>query len=151
MKRWVSYGNKLMAIVVILSTIVAIFLFYFLPSANIQDYMVHYLLILILSGFIGLIISNKTILYVSFGCAAVLAFFLKGASNSELKNPMFKHAAHFKIVHLNLSLITEVGDLQKIIGDSTVDVISLQEYTPDWENIIPFLMKEKFSYDFHNL
>lgn len=151
MKRLVSYGNKIMAVLVILSTVIAIFLPQFLPTTNIQDYLVHYLIILILSGFIGLIINSKTILYVSFACAGILALFLKNASNTELKNPLFKHSTNITLVHLNLSLITEVSEIQKIIADTTVDLISFQEYTPDWENIIPLLMKENFRYEFRNV
>ncbi len=146
MKRVAGIGNKIVAAMILLITITAIFIPSIDFTERLQDYLVHILFFLIVSGLIGLIISNKIILFTSFGCAAALALFLKNASNAELKNPQANHQDKLTVVHINLSLITDVETVIKNINESSVDLISFQEYTPDWANIIPKIAKEKFPY-----
>jgi hypothetical protein len=106
---------------------------------------------LIISGLIGLIVNSKTVLYTSFGCAAALALFLKNASNTELKNPKPNDKDKITVAHLNMSLITDVETVQRIIQDSTIDVISLQEYTPDWANIIPQILNDRYPHFYEDV
>jgi len=146
LKRVAGIGNKIVASIILLITITAIFV----PSIDftdrLQDYLVHILFFLLVSGLIGLIISNKIILFTSFGCAAALALFLKNASNAELKNPKINHKDKLTVAHINLSSITDVETVKKILNDPAVDCISFQEYTPDWANIIPKISSEKYSF-----
>lgn len=151
MKRIISTGNKFMAGFIILLTVCAVFIPIFEFTEKFQDYLVHFLIFLIFSGLIGLILSNKTILYTSFGCAAALAFFLKNASNPELKNPTTNGRNKLTVVHINLSLITDVETVRNIISDESIQVISFQEYTPDWASIIPEITKAKFPYIYQDV
>ena len=91
MKRVAGIGNKIVAAMILLITVTAIFIPSIDFTEKLQDYLVHILFFLLVSGLIGLIISNKIILFTSFGCAAALALFLKNASNTELKNPKAHH------------------------------------------------------------
>ncbi|MBP6238723.1 MAG: endonuclease/exonuclease/phosphatase family protein [Saprospiraceae bacterium] len=147
MKRVAGIGNKIVAAMILLITVTAIFIPSIDFTEKLQDYLVHILFFLLVSGLIGLIISNKIILFTSFGCAAALALFLKNASNTELKNPKAHHQDKLTVVHINLSSITDVETVIKNINESSVDLISFQEYTPDWANIIPKIAGEKFPFN----
>ncbi len=151
MKRVAGFGNKLVATVILLITFTIIFIPTLDFTVVLQDYLVHLLFFLIISGLIGLIVSNKIILYTSFGCAAALALFLKNASNTELKNPKVNDRDKISVVHINLSLITDVEALIKNINDESVDLISFQEYTPDWANIIPKIIKKQFPFNYEDV
>ncbi|MBK7699496.1 MAG: hypothetical protein IPJ39_12560 [Saprospiraceae bacterium] len=85
MKGFINAGHRIIASIVILFTLFVVFIPQIEFNFNIEDYLVHFLMLLIFSGIVGLIISNKIVLYTSFGCAAILALFLKNASNSQLK------------------------------------------------------------------
>jgi len=145
-KQVAGIGNKIIAAFIILVTIVVIFI----PSVDftdhLQDYLVHILFLMIVSGLIGLIVNNRIILYTSFACAASLALFLKNASNTELKNPEINDRDRITVVHMNLSLITDIETVIKNIKDESVDIISFQEYTPDWANIIPKIAQNIYPY-----
>ena len=151
MKGFINAGHRIIASIVILFTLFVVFIPQIEFNFNIEDYLVHFLMLLIFSGIVGLIISNKIVLYTSFGCAAILALFLKNASNSQLKNPKENKTENITVAHINLSLVTEVETVTKIMNDSLIDVISFQEYTPDWANIIPLLLKNQFPHDYQNV
>lgn len=148
MKHILSAGNKLIAALIIVLTVMAVFIPIFDVLQKFQDYLVHILFFLLLSGIVGLIISNKTILYTSFGCAVILALFLKNASNLELKSPKINDEVKISVAHVNLSLITDINAVIKIIQDKNLDLISFQEYTPDWAEILPQITQKTFPYSF---
>lgn len=145
-KKYFRVGNKMVAAVIVLMTVLAVFLPVLDLNTRFQDYLVHFLIFLLFSGITGLIISNKIVLYTSFGCAAALALFLKNASNVELKDPAINQNERITVAHLNLSVVTGMDDIMRMLGDSTVDAISFQEYTPDWAAIIPAVSKKSFPY-----
>ena len=107
MKKIAGIGNMIVAGFFVCMTSVSVFLPSFTIAESIQDHLVHILFFLLISGILGLVISNNTILYSSFGCAAALALFLKSASNSELKNPLVNSEDKFILAHVNLSVITD--------------------------------------------
>ncbi len=151
MRRLYKTGNIFVAAMIILATVLAIFLPVIDLNEHFQDYLVHFLIFLIFSGLMGLVINNKIVLYTSFSCAAALAIFLKNASNTELKNPKLNEKDKITVVHLNMSLISDIATVQNIIRDSTIDVISFQEYTPDWANIIPLIISSNFPYAYEDV
>lgn len=150
MKDVFQIGNKIIAVILVLLTVIAVFIPSFGVFTNLQDYYVHFLFFLIISGLIGLVISNETILFTSFACAATLTIFLKNASNTELKDPNINDQIRISVAHLNLSLITDVADVRKILNNPEIEVVSFQEYTPDWGNIIPLIAKS-FPYSFKSV
>lgn len=147
MRSVLHIGNKIIAVVLVLLTVTAVFIPSFGLFTSLQDYLVHFLFFLIVSGLIGLVIGNDTVLFTSFGCAAMLTIFLKNASNTELKDPNINDQIRLSVAHLNLSLITDVKDVIKVLNNPDIEVVSFQEYTPDWGNIIP-LISESFPYSF---
>lgn len=150
MRSLLHVGNKMIAVTLVLLTIAAVFIPSFGILNNVQDYLVHFLFFLIVSGLIGLVISNETVLFTSFGCAAILAIFLKNASNTELKNPNINDEIRLSVAHLNLSLVTDVSDVVKVLNHPEIEVVSFQEYTPDWGNIIP-MISDSFPYSFQDV
>lgn len=136
---------------IVLMTIAAVFLPVLGVSPLIQDYLVHFLIFLMCSGFVGLIINNKVVLYTSFGCAGVLALFLKNASNITLKDPELNQNEKISIAHLNLSVITGMEDVMKLVSDSTIEIISVQEYTPDWATILPTITEKYLPYRYEDV
>jgi hypothetical protein len=151
MKDIIRLGNKLIAGMIILVTVTVIFLPFVGLHTHIQEYFVHFLFFLLISGLMGLIIGSKTVLFTSFGCAAVLALFLKNASNLDLKNPQPNQTAKLSMAHINLSITTDVENIAKLAQDTTLDIISFQEYTPDWAAILPSVLKSSFEYHFEDL
>lgn len=99
------------------------------------------MLMLILSGIIGLIIGNRTVLFTSFGCAGILALFLKNASNDNLKNPTINQQIKVSIAHINLAAVSDVENFWNILKDSTIDAVIVYEYTPDWDKVLKVISK----------
>lgn len=146
MKRFLSFGNFFIGIAIISLTLILIFL----PNYNmlefLNEYMLHYVLFLLFSGLIGLIIQNKFILYISFGCAFMLTLFLKYNSNTDLKLPKPNNQPTLGLIHINLSSISGIEDLQRLLKDQAYDVISFQEYTPDWTEVLEEVFVDSFPY-----
>lgn len=151
MNNYLKIGNKLVAGIIIIVTITVIFLPFVGLHTHIQEYFVHFLFFLMISGLIGLVIGSRTVLFTSFGCAAVLAIFLKNASNLDLKNPVPNQTPKLTMAHINLSITTDVENIVKLAQDTTLDIISFQEYTPDWAAILPSLLKTSYPYQFEDL
>ena len=86
------------------------------------------------------------LLFSSLAYAAVFALYLKNASNLDLKFPKANEETHFSIAHINLSNTSSVSDLMKTIADGTPDIISFQEFTPEWSGIVTEL--ESLGYPF---
>lgn len=141
----------MVAVLIIIVTGTVIFLPFVGLHTFIQEYFVHFLFFLLISGLMGLIIGSKTVLFTSFGCAAALALFLKNASNLELKNPAPNQTPKLSLAHINLSVTTDIENIVELSKDSTIDIISFQEYTPDWAAILPSIFKNSHPYFFEDL
>ncbi len=151
MKKIAGIGNVIIAGFFIFMTSISVLLPSFTLAESIQDYLVHILFFLLISGITGLVASNNTILYTSFGCAAALALFLKSASNNELKNPIATNEDKFIMAHINLSVVTDVNEVRKIFSEPEVDAVSVQEYTPDWAIIMPGILDTAFKFSHQNV
>jgi len=93
--------------------------------------------------------DNKIGLYTGFGCAALLALYLKSASNNDLKNPtQDPDQDPITLLHVNLSLVTDASQIYDLISSEEVDVVSFQEYTPDWAQVIPPAMDSIYKYNY---
>ena len=143
--NFISYVAAILIVALTLSSV-------YLPSFELiysfQNYLVHFMFLLIGIGLIGLIINNKTLLFVSFGCAVILAVFLKSASNQELKNLEINNEVEITIAHINLSLLSDMSLLKSLINDKNVDVISFQEFTPNWYSTLPLILKTIFPFNY---
>jgi len=76
---------------------------------------------------------------------AFIAFFLKVSSNDNLVLPQQNLLPHIKVAHFNLSSFNkELINIDELILRINPDIISFQEFTPDWE--IPLGSALKFDF-----
>lgn len=146
MKYIISIGHKIVGIAIVLMTMFLIFIPNFEILEFLNEYMLHYVIFLLISGLIGLIIHNKFILYISFTCAFMLTLFLKFNSNSDLKLPKPNNQPTLGLVHINLSSVSSIKALEKLKKEQAYDVISFQEFTPDWGETLVELLKDSFPF-----
>ncbi|MBK6782512.1 MAG: endonuclease/exonuclease/phosphatase family protein [Saprospiraceae bacterium] len=148
MKRIFAFGNILIGLMIIAITLIIIYL----PNYNILEFLnenlIFYVVFLLISGVWGLILNQKFILYVSFGCAFMLTLFLKYNSNTDLKLPKPNNQPTLGLTHINLSSVTSGNVLERMAKDKSNDVISFQEVTPDWDDILKEIFLDSFPFYF---
>jgi exonuclease III len=146
MKRLLAFGNILIGLAILAITLIIIYL----PNYNIleflNEYLIFYVGFLLISGIFGLILHQKFILYVSFGCAFMLTLFLKYNSNTDLKLPKPNNQPTLGLTHINLSSVTSGEILEKISKEKDYDIISFQEVTPDWDLVLKDIFLDSFPY-----
>jgi endonuclease/exonuclease/phosphatase (EEP) superfamily protein YafD len=148
-KGAIQWGNKITVAFIILFTLLTVFMPSFSMVEPFRDYLVHVLMAMMILGFLGLILSSRSVMFSGFGCAMLLAIFLKNASNTELKNAAINQNVQLKVAHINLSLLSDPNMIAVFMAkDTLIDVYSFQEYTPDWASLMPTIMaKYPFKYE----
>lgn len=78
---------------------------------------------------------------------AFIAFYLKMSSNTNLILPSHNLLPKVKIAHFNLSSINkENPNIKALIDKEDPDVVSFQEFTPDWEKTLVTTLNFKYPY-----
>ncbi len=95
---------------------------------------------------LGFLVFNQTrLMFISMLACGLLAFYLKTASNSAMILPEQNNLPKVKVAHFNLSSFNKGDDqLEKLILGTDSEVLSFQEYTPDWDLIISNFLHKKF-------
>ena len=95
---------------------------------------------------LGFLVFNQTrLMFISMLACGLLAFYLKTASNSAMILPEQNNLPKVKVAHFNLSSFNKGDDqLEKLILSTDSEVLSFQEYTPDWDLIISNFLHKKF-------
>ena len=76
-----------------------------------------------------------------------MCIFLKDASHSTLKHPEANEEAKLNVAHINLGNFTyDFESIVDILLDENIDVVSFQEYTPYWKNLIGEEFKKIYPY-----
>ena len=84
-----------------------------------------------------LIVDIKRPMFSALACAAMLSIFLKNNSNENIILPSENKEPSVSIAHFNLANIEgDLNDLLDLINKIDADIISFQEYTPFWQNVI---------------
>lgn len=148
MKKWVTLGHKIIGSGIFLITIALIFLPNFSMLEFLNEYMLHYVLFLLVCGLTSLVFNNRIILYASFGSTFMLTLFLKYNSNTNLKLPKPNNQPTLGLAHINLSSISSADILETLAVESNYDVISFQEVTPDWDIILQEIFRDSFPFSF---
>lgn len=146
MKKLIITGSRIVALCIILLTLLALLLPYFDGTTALDDYMVHFMFGMIAVGFIGLFANDRIVMFSGLVCAAAFAMYLKNASSLMLKYPKSNDQISLNIAHVNLSFINREDEINSIVADETIDVISFQEFTPEWSFILQDLLKEAFPF-----
>jgi len=114
---------------------------------SLSEFSVHIMLGMLGLGLLFLAADRKRMMFAAFGCTAVLAMWLKNASNDQLKLPVENHEAKLKIAHVNLSNVDDdFDDLIQTVYDVDVDLLSFQELTPDWVGPLRAALEQKYPY-----
>ena len=103
----------------------------------------------VLVGIVFLIFQNKRLLFISFGCAVVLALFLKGNFNPNFKLAQKTDAASFSIAQYTLSSVTTANQLIQSIFINKSDVLSIQEVNPGIKTFLSHYLKPYYPYSYN--
>lgn len=139
--------QALLSTLIVLGAIICIFTpNYFLFKMGSQfavQIMIGYLLL----AMIFLVFQQSRLMFTSFACCAGLCIFLKYSSNPILTAPAVNSTAKISVAHFNLSASDEnyLNTVQQIV-DSKADLVSLQEVTPDWHQVLQETLIEKYPY-----
>jgi len=103
----------------------------------------------VLIGILFLIFQHQRLLFISFGCAIVLALFLKGNFNPNFKLTQKTDAASFSIAHYTLSSVTTANQLIQSIFINKSEVLSIQEVTPGIQTYLNRFLKPYYPYSYN--
>jgi len=119
----------------------------FSQISNLSYYTLYFMFGSLLLGMIFLLMGQRRLMFASLLSCGLLCVFLKKASNQHIVLPDSNNLPGVDIAHFNLSNIQESRDsLYKLLSRLDPDVISFQEYTPDWDNF--FNTNKLFKYDY---
>jgi len=102
---------------------------------------------LLFLSFIFLVFEKKSLMIIAMLSAALIAFFLKTASNNNLILPLENNSVKTEIVLFNLdNCDPNDTDLIGIINELDVDIIALQEYSQEWDKILNNALIKEYPY-----
>lgn len=87
-------------------------------------------------GLVFLTLKSYRLMFTSFACCAGLCLFLKYTTNSELALAQPTNEETISIAHFNMSATDDPEFIIKEILASDADLISLQELTPHWGDLL---------------
>lgn len=118
--------------------------YYYLRAMS--GYSVYWMFFTLLAGIFFLIVGSDRLLYLSFGCAAIMAIFLMRSFNTNLRLADMNDGHSITLLFVNPNLSNDIPDLTyKKIQSTDADVVVLEELSPDWLWICESL---KFKYPF---
>lgn len=130
-----------------LLTTISIIVDPFVNQPAVTNYSVHIMLGMLFLSLIFLFFRKVQLAFLGLLCTGLIAIFLKTASNTNLMLPKQNKEAKIRVAHYNLGNID--GDFpslyERILQDSA-DIISFQEYTPDWSVRVKNGLKEEFPF-----
>ncbi len=113
------------------------------------NYAVHIMFGYLGMGLLFLALRQPKLVFTSFACCAVLCFFLKKSSNTDIIHPIPTSAPTLNVAHFNMSATNgDVTSTVKSIQNSKADILSLQEVTPDWGAIIKESLQEEYPFNY---
>lgn len=129
--------------------ITLIFLFspsiYFLRKLN--PYTIHFLFFLLLLGFIAFITDRSKLMIASLLSVGALCLFLKSTFNQNLKLENAGNDQTLQVAHISLGNVD--ADRKEVIEyliHLPIDVICIQELSPDWENYFNAELEKIYPY-----
>ncbi len=114
---------------------------------QLSEYAVHIMLFLFFLGFIFLFLSRSKPMFISFAACAALCVFIKNESNTDFLAPKENRSQKVRVAHINLSNIDDENLLNELINKDNYDLISFQEFTPEWRGILGQNLGVKFPYN----
>lgn len=103
-------------------------------------------------GLLSYLVNIQRLILSFFGCAALLCIFLKSASNNNLQSPRENENFKFTIAHINVTSAEEsYENFLENLKNYSMDILSFQEVTPDWAQILNDALKEDYPYFVNNV
>lgn len=115
---------------------------------RLSEYLVHIMLGFFGLGFVFLFTSKTRLMLMSYSICAVLCVFLKNESNGELLYPKDNLTGQLVVGHINLSNIINQEEMLKVLNDSKIDVLSFQEFTPEWKEVLSSGLRKSYLYKY---
>ena len=103
--------------------------------------------VLLFISFIFLVFEQKSLMIISLLTAALIAFYLKTASNNNLILPLENDTIKTEIILINLSdCDPENTDVLEIISNAEADIIAFQEYNRAWDTKLNNTLLEEYPF-----
>lgn len=143
-------GNKViqftLGMAIVLGALFCVFtpdLFLFKRGAN---FIVQIMLAYLCLGMIFLILDQKKLMFTALLSCALLCMYLKSTSDQSIRFPSQNTNAQLSVAHINLSLSDDYAATMHTILTTDVDLISFQEYTPDWDGYLTEKLVDRYPY-----
>ncbi len=90
--------------------------------------------------------GHRRLVFISLGACGILALYLKSLTDQNLVFPVVNGDANVSVAHIDLSLSDDFSTTLHSLRNSDVDIISLQEYTPYWDEYLPDTLSERYPF-----
>lgn len=143
-----TYLKVSIAAIILGTTALCIFtpdIFLFKRGAN---FTVQIMILFLMLGMGFLVINQKKLMFTSLLATGLLCLHLKNASDQSIRFPNENTRPQVSVAHIDLSLSDDYTETMHTIWSTDVDVISFQEYTPDWHNYLQRELAPRYPY--HN-
>ena len=102
-----------------------------------SEYSVHVMLGMLMLVIVTMLSDKRRMMLAALACTAALCLWLKNASNHALRLPDSNQEVKLKVAHVNLGNLDEgLSELAQIVIGEELDVVSFQELTPDWGDML---------------
>jgi len=100
-------------------------------------------------SFVFIIFNQKRLMFISMMATAFIAFYLKVSSNDNLILPQQNQLPSIKVAHFNLSSVSKDDlEIEKILMQVDADVVTFQEFTPDWERPLATMLMLNYPHSY---
>ncbi len=133
--------------VILITSVFCIYTPEFLPIKWGANYAPQLMLFYFGFGLVLLGFNKPKFTFMSFACAGALCLFLKETSHKEMKHAIATDYEDVTIAHFNLANSESDYDMTvSAMLETNADIISVQELTIDWEDILVDGLVEKYPY-----
>ncbi len=144
-------SHKITQIITTVIIILSAYIIIYPPKIEIfekvSEYAPFLMFVMLFLSFIFLVFNQKRLMFIGMLATGFIAFFLKMTSNDNLILPQHNLLPKIRVAHFNLSSINrETVNLEELIYKIDPEIISFQEFTPDWE--IPLGSSLKFNFPY---
>lgn len=114
---------------------------------KVSEYSVHIMLGMFIFSLLSMVVGKSKIMFTGLACTAALCVFLKNASLDTFNYSDANTESKLNVAHINLGNITfEFDAITEVLNEEEIDVVSFQEFTPNWRATLENGLIEKFPY-----
>lgn len=139
-----KYIHQTLSVLIILGVLVCVFTPDFFIFKKGAKFAVQIMLSYLALGLVFLMFKSYRLMFTSFACCAVLCLFLKYTTNSELALAQPTNEETISVAHFNASATVDYQLIIDEILNSNADLVSLQEVTPNWDDLLEESLLKKY-------